>query len=189
MIMPRLVVEKIYEDAQLPVKAHSSDSGFDLFAHRFMRHYSSRLSIVAEFEDEDGKNLETILLYPNERVMIGTGIRAKVDTRGTAWETFNANYDTIFELQIRPRSGTALKRGLTVTNTPGTIDAGYTGEICIVLSNISDIPQGVNLGERIAQMVPVPVLLPELVEGKVLVSDTRGDGGFNSTGTSSTGPK
>lgn len=186
MIMSKLIVEKIYDDVALPVKAHSRDSGFDLFAYRFLKHYTSHpqhSNRIVEFDGNDGRRLDQLTLFPNERVMIGTGIRAKIDIGGTAWEAFASNYDIVFELQVRPRSGTALKRGLIVTNTPGTVDSGYEGEICVIISNISSLPQTVELNERIAQLVPVPVLLPKLVEGKVIGGDSRGDGGFNSTGT------
>ena len=87
-----------------------------------------------------------------------------------------------FECQIRPRSGLALKKGITVLNTPGTIDADYRGEIGIILINLSNEPFVVNNGERIAQMVIKEYVKAELVQVDVLDDTERGAGGFGHTG-------
>ncbi len=87
------------------------------------------------------------------------------------------------EGQVRPRSGLALKRGITVLNTPGTIDADYRGGICVLLYNASPDPQTIDIGERIAQIVFVPVLRAELVRVDSLSDTERGAGGYGSTGT------
>lgn len=87
-----------------------------------------------------------------------------------------------YEAQVRPRSGLALKRGVTVLNTPGTIDSGYRGEIGVILFNSSDEPFKVNCGDRIAQLVIAPVTQPEVFEATEIDETDRGAGGFGSTG-------
>ena len=86
------------------------------------------------------------------------------------------------EVQVRPRSGLALKNGITVLNTPGTIDADYRGEIGVILINLGDSDFTIERGMRIAQMVIAPVVQAELVEVKELDETSRGKGGFGSTG-------
>lgn len=88
-----------------------------------------------------------------------------------------------YEAQIRPRSGLALKRGLTVLNTPGTIDADYRGEIGVILINLSNEPQIIEPGERICQMVIAKHEQPELIEVEVLGETERGTGGFGHSGS------
>jgi len=88
-----------------------------------------------------------------------------------------------YEAQIRPRSGLAIKKGITLLNTPGTIDADYRGEIKIILANISNKEFVVNNGERIAQMVISKHEQAEWIEVKELAVTERGVGGFGSTGT------
>ena len=87
-----------------------------------------------------------------------------------------------FEVQIRPRSGLAAKKGITVLNTPGTIDADYRGEIKIILINHSKENFVIKNGERIAQMVVCPVIQAKLEEVEELSNTDRGSGGFGSTG-------
>jgi dUTP pyrophosphatase len=87
-----------------------------------------------------------------------------------------------YEAQVRPRSGLALKRGVTVLNTPGTIDEGYRGEIGVVLANFGDEDFRVETGDRIAQMVIAPVTRAEISETDELDATDRGEGGFGSTG-------
>ena len=86
------------------------------------------------------------------------------------------------EGQVRPRSGLALKRGITVLNTPGTIDEGYRGEIGVILFNTSDEPFAVKKGDRIAQLVIAPVVRAEIEETSETGATQRGEGGFGSTG-------
>jgi dUTP pyrophosphatase len=86
------------------------------------------------------------------------------------------------EAQIRPRSGLAAKHGVTVLNTPGTIDADYRGEIRVILINLGEAPFVIRRSERIAQMVIAPVLQAELVPVAALSETDRGAGGFGSTG-------
>lgn len=89
-----------------------------------------------------------------------------------------------FEAQIRPRSGLAIKQGLTLLNTPGTIDADYRGEIKIIMINLSGEPQTIQHGDRIAQMVIAPFVQVVLDEVKELSETERGSGGFGHTGKS-----
>lgn len=111
---------------------------------------------------------ENIVLKKGERKLIKTGISIALPEN--------------YEAQIRPRSGLALKNGITVLNTPGTIDADYRGEIGVILINLGDSDFTIEKGMRIAQMVIAPVVQAELVEVKELDETSRGKGGFGSTG-------
>lgn len=89
----------------------------------------------------------------------------------------------MYEAQVRPRSGLALKSGITVLNTPGTIDSGYRGEVGVILFNSGDVDFEVKKGDKIAQIVIAPVTRPEAIEETDAIDDTdRGAGGFGSTG-------
>ena len=111
---------------------------------------------------------EPIIIKPLERKLIGTGLHIALPEG--------------YEAQIRPRSGLALKHGLTVLNSPGTVDADYRGEIMVLLVNLSDKDFVVNDGERIAQMVIARYEKVEWVEVEELSESERGAGGFGSTG-------
>jgi dUTP pyrophosphatase len=87
-----------------------------------------------------------------------------------------------YEAQVRPRSGLAVKHGVTVLNAPGTVDADYRGEIGVPLINHGDVPFTIRRGERIAQLVIAPVVQAELVPVRALSTTERGSGGFGSTG-------
>jgi dUTP pyrophosphatase len=87
-----------------------------------------------------------------------------------------------YEVQVRPRSGLALNHGLTVLNTPGTIDADYRGEVKIILANLGDAPFEIARGDRIAQLVPAAVEQARVAEVEDLDETARGSGGFGSTG-------
>ena len=113
-------------------------------------------------------SVEEITIKPMERKLIHTGIRI-----GLPKNT---------EAQIRPRSGLALKHGITVLNTPGTIDEGYRGEIGIILINLSNEDFKVEVGMKVAQMVIKEVLTLEVEEVSNLTETKRGEGGFGSTG-------
>jgi dUTP pyrophosphatase len=89
-----------------------------------------------------------------------------------------------FEAQVRPRSGLALKHGITVLNSPGTIDADYRGEVCVILVNLGDADFVVRRGDRIAQLIIAPVVQATLVEVTSLDATPRGKAGFGSTGRS-----
>ena len=111
---------------------------------------------------------EPITLQPMERRLVPTGLFIELPTG--------------YEAQIRPRSGLALKRGLTVLNTPGTIDADYRGEVGVILINLSGEPQTIEPGERICQMVIARHETPEIVEVEELSDTERGAGGFGHSG-------
>ena len=111
---------------------------------------------------------EPRLLLPGERALIPTGLIFELPA-GT-------------EAQVRPRSGLAAKYGVTVLNTPGTIDADYRGEVAVILINLGTEPFSIRRGDRVAQMVIAPVTQAKLVEAKVLSQTARGGGGFGSTG-------
>ena len=111
---------------------------------------------------------ETVVLDPGGRTLIPTGLYMEIPAG--------------YEAQVRPRSGLALKRGLTVLNAPGTIDADYRGEVGVILVNLSQEVQSVEPGERIAQLLFAPVTRCQLVEVDVLSETERGRGGFGSTG-------
>jgi dUTP pyrophosphatase len=116
----------------------------------------------------DLHSIEDIILNPGERKLIGTGV------------AFEIEYG--YEVQIRPRSGLAFKHGITVLNSPGTIDSDYRGEIKILLINHSNEKFEIKKGDRIAQAVVAPVIQAEIVEVEELSSTERGEGGFGSTG-------
>ena len=111
---------------------------------------------------------EPITLKPLERKLIPTGLHIALPAG--------------FEAQVRPRSGLALKKGITVLNTPGTIDADYRGEIGVVLINLSQEDFIVNDGERIAQMVIARHEKADFIEVEVLDETERGEGGYGHTG-------
>ena len=111
---------------------------------------------------------EAVTLLPGERKLVKTGLVMELP-HGT-------------EAQMRPRSGLALKNGVTLLNTPGTIDEGYRGEVGVILINLGDEPFAVHAGMRIAQMVIAPVLHVGTAEVAEVSGTARGAGGFGSTG-------
>ena len=113
---------------------------------------------------------EPVALAPGKRVLIPTGLRLEIPPG--------------YEGQVRPRSGLALKRGLTVLNAPGTIDADYRGDVGVILINLSQEEQRIEPGDRIAQLLFAPVVRAELAEVENLADSERGRGGFGSTGVS-----
>jgi dUTP pyrophosphatase len=139
---------------------------------RFTRHQD--ISAPAyETPDSAGMDLRAALaapvdLAPGERALIPTGLSLEIPPG--------------YEGQVRPRSGLALKRGLTVLNSPGTIDADYRGEVGVILINLGQENQRLEPGERIAQLVFAAVARAELVEVESLATTVRGTGGFGSTG-------
>jgi dUTP pyrophosphatase len=112
---------------------------------------------------------EPVTLKPGERRLIPTGLSIAVPPG--------------FEAQVRPRSGLALKHGISVLNAPGTVDADYRGEVGVILINHGDQPFVINRGERIAQMVVAAYSRVEWIEAAELPQTQRGAGGFGSTGT------
>ena len=115
--------------------------------------------------------IEELELAPGDSAMVRTGLAIEVP-RGT-------------EAQVRPRSGLAAKQQVTVLNTPGTIDEGYRGEVCVILQNAGDEDFVIKRGERIAQLVVAPVSTVMWDEADGLDESERGEGGFGHTGQSS----
>ena len=107
-------------------------------------------------------------LYPNERRLIPTGLKVAIPPG--------------YEGQVRPRSGLALRHGISMVNTPGTIDADYRGEIGVILINHGADVVTFNAGDRVAQLIICPVTRAELVVVDALSETERGEGGFGSTG-------
>jgi dUTP pyrophosphatase len=119
----------------------------------------------------DLRSNENHSLLPGERKLIPTGLRIDIPNR--------------YEIQVRPKSGLAYKKGLTVLNTPGTVDQGYTGEIKVILINLSNETQQVSVGDKIAQAVLCPVIQGgeiELVKVNKIEDKDRNSNGFGSTG-------
>ena len=116
----------------------------------------------------DLRSVADLTIDPGRRALVPTGLVMLLPP--------------LYEAQVRPRSGLALKRGVTVLNTPGTIDSGYRGEVGVILANFGDEPFEVKKGDKIAQMVIAPVTQPEIAETDVIDETDRGAGGFGSTG-------
>ena len=112
-------------------------------------------------------------IAPGGRTLVPTGLKIALPSG--------------YEAQIRPRSGLALKKGITLPNTPGTIDADYRGELGIILMNLGEKPFVIERGDRIAQMVVAPVTVARWVEVGSLDETVRGEGGFGSTGVAAAG--
>jgi len=109
-----------------------------------------------------------LVIVPGARVLVPTGLRMEIPPG--------------FEVQVRPRSGLALKHGITLPNTPGTIDSDYRGPVGVPLVNLGDAPYVVEHGARIAQMVVAPVVQARFDLAERLSDTARGEGGFGSTG-------
>lgn len=147
--------------SKIEVKVLRSESAKNLPMPAYATPDSSGMDLCANIEDQ-------VNLAKGERRLIPTGISIALP-KG-------------FEAQIRPRSGLAAKNGITVLNTPGTIDADYRGEIMIIMINLSDQNFVITRGMRIAQMVICPVIQATMVETNSLDETHRGSGGFGSTG-------
>jgi dUTP pyrophosphatase len=116
----------------------------------------------------DVRSVEELAIAPGKRALVRTGLVMMLPQ--------------LYEAQVRPRSGLALKHGITVLNTPGTIDSGYRGEVGVVLINLGQEEFKVAKGDKIAQLVIAPVTQPEIVEAFDVDETDRGEGGFGSTG-------
>ena len=116
----------------------------------------------------DVRSVQALTIQPGRRALVKTGLVAEIPSG--------------YEIQVRPRSGLAFKHGVTVLNSPGTVDSGYRGEIGVILVNFGDEPFPVSVGDRIAQLVVSPVTQAEISETSDVSSSERGEGGFGSTG-------
>ena len=136
----------------------------------------SKETIIPKYETDDSSGMDIsanidkkIRICPGEKAIIPSG--------------FSLSIPKGFEIQIRPRSGLAAKKGISILNTPGTIDADYRGEVKVILINLGKEEFIVEKNMRIAQMVVSPVIQAKLEEVNELPKTPRGDGGFGSTGT------
>ena len=143
----------------IDIRLHRLDHGRDLPLPVYASEGAAGLDVVAA---------ETLTLSPGARHAVATG--------------FSIAIPEGYEVQVRPRSGLALKFGITCLNTPGTIDSDYRGEVKVILANLGSENFEIVRGERIAQLVPAPVQRARLVEVESLEETVRGAGGFGSTG-------
>lgn len=127
--------------------------------------YSSAQASGADIEAYIEKE---IVLQPGERALVPTGIRLEIPEG--------------YEAQVRPRSGLAVNHGVTLVNSPGTIDADYRGEVKIIMINLGQQPFSIHNGDRIAQIVFSPVIHAEFYQNVRISTTERGEGGFGSTG-------
>lgn len=144
------------------------EHGLDLPLPRYESEHAAGLDLMACVPAD-------IALAPGHRALIPTGIALALPDG--------------FEAQVRPRSGLAARHGVTVLNSPGTIDADYRGEVGVILVNLGDKAVTISRGMRIAQMVVAPVTRVHWVEASSLDETARGAGGFGSTGTGREGGK
>lgn len=136
--------------------------GADLDLPSYATEHSAGMDLLAAVKDD-------VTLAPGKRVLIPTGISIALPEG--------------YEAQVRPRSGLALKQGVTVLNSPGTVDADYRGEVGVILVNHGDAPFVVTRGMRIAQMIIASYARASWKQVENLEASARGEGGFGSTGT------
>lgn len=146
---------------KIDIKIKRVRSGSDLLLPRYMTSHSAGMDLYADIEGE-------YVLRPMERKLVPTGIAIALPDG--------------FEAQIRPRSGLAINYGITLLNSPGTIDADYRGEISLIMINLSDKPFTVNRGDRVAQMIINKVYHAAWETVEELEDTKRGSGGFGHTG-------
>lgn len=168
----------VEEGVSLPKYGTELASGMDVTAFKILKVFRGDREVEPENLEKIQKGFEErgyIKLRSLERILFGTGIKAVLPEN--------------LELQVRSRSGISLKRGLSVINSPGTVDADYRGEIGVILYNSTPFLNKVEKGERIAQLIPAEVARPEIeqiTEGEFNILNLkteRGSGGFGSTGT------
>ena len=145
--------------AELEIRLKRLPQGEGLPLPAYASAHAAGLDVVAA---------ETVTLAPGARHAVGTGFAIAIPEG--------------YEVQVRPRSGLAVKHGITCLNAPGTIDADYRGEVKVILANLGDEAFEVVRGERIAQLVPAPVVRARFAEAEQLDETDRGGGGFGSTG-------
>ncbi len=150
-------------DDFLKVKIFKEPGTEDIPLPKYQTEGSAGMDLYAVIKDE-------IVLMPGERKLIPTGIKIALHQG--------------YEAQIRPRSGLAIKYGIGMLNSPGTIDSDYRGEICVILINWGQEPFHIKRGDRIAQMIVAPVSRVHWEPVSVLPDSTRGPGGFGHTGIS-----
>lgn len=149
------------EPAAVPVKVKRTPEGQGLPLPAYATPDAAGMDLHAAVEAD-------LILQPGERALISTGLRLALPAG--------------YEAQIRPRSGLALRHGISMVNTPGTIDQGFRGTLCVLLINHGMEPFVVHRGDRIAQMVVAPVVRAVWDEVEELPTSERGEGGFGHTG-------
>jgi dUTP pyrophosphatase len=138
-------------------------NGQGLAPPSYQSQHAAGLDLAAAIEEG-----ATLVLAPGQRTLVPAGIALELPAG--------------LEAQVRPRSGLAFRHGVTVLNSPGTIDADYRGEICVLLINLGTVPFSIARGDRIAQLVISPVMAVTLEQSEELDSTDRSAGGFGSTG-------
>lgn len=164
---------KVEEGVSLPQYETTGASGADVIAHSIMKAYKGDAEITGDKLEKMKQGFAErgyIKLRPFERVLFGTGLTV-------------ADMDQSLELQVRARSGVALKRGLMIANAPGTIDSDYRGPIGIIIYNSTPFLNKIEKDERIAQIVPALAAKVNLQLSEEVTETSRGEGGFGSTGT------
>jgi len=146
-------------DAAIAIRLMRLPHGHDLPLPAYATAHAAGMDVVAA---------EELTLQPGARHAVATGFAIAIPEG--------------YEVQVRPRSGLALKHGITCLNTPGTIDADYRGEVKVILANLGGEPFAIARGDRIAQLVPAPVQRARFAEVEALDDTARGTGGFGSTG-------
>ena len=164
-----VVFERLYPDVRLPNRATEHSAGYDVCAYLTgtKTRFSSGLQIFERGPDES-EGVPFISLMPGQRAIVPLGFKARVPQG--------------IEAQIRIRSSIAFRKGLTMPNAPGTIDADYRGELKVILQNGGAEPFPIRRGDRIAQLVFARHETPELRESEGVSETARGAGGFGSTG-------
>lgn len=163
---------KLSNGVDLPKYATLGSAGLDVSPNHIMKIYDGikelegeKLEVIKERFNTTG----SIHLRAFERVLFGTGLTV-------------SNMPSDMQLEVRSRSGVTLKRGLVILNSPGTIDPDYRGEIGIIIYNSTPFLNRVDKGERIAQLVAMPMIQLNTVEVQEIIETERGSGGFGSTG-------
>lgn len=157
----KVVTETLWNRVEKPVLKFKRLENFAGELPAYATAHASGMDVRARLD-------EAVTLEPGERALLPTGLSVEIP-RG-------------FEIQVRPRSGLASKKGLTVLNTPGTVDSDYRGEVKIIVINLGQAPIVIEDQERVAQLVVCPVVQAEIEEATELEETERGEGGFGSTG-------
>lgn len=161
-------VKIILEDGvEMPVYATEGSAGFDIKVNKVLKLFKGNKEVNLDENLQNSISKGYIFLRPHERVLLGTGIRVELPPEKM--------------LEIRSRSGSSLKRGLIVGNSPGTVDSDYRGEVGVIIINTTPFLAKIELGEAIAQGVVTDYYKAKFVEVDVFSETLRGEGGFGST--------
>ena len=154
----KLKIKRLHKDAIIPVRAYETDAGLDLFS------------------------IEQIIIPSGQVKKVKTGIAIQLPDPYTMVTANGEQFEVLTEAQVRPRSGLAANRTITVLNAPGTIDFGYSSDISVLLYNAGSYSYEVQVGDKIAQLVVSSVLKPVIEVVDELPETVRGSNGFGSTG-------